>query len=113
MAVQLYGRPSVVGLVPPKSFYPPPKVSSAILRIDVYPHPAVAIDAARFFRVVRAGFTSPRKQLRNSLARGLDTSSAIASALLLRAGIEHTRRPQTLSLEEWARLAEVVGAGSA
>ena len=105
ISVQLYGKPIIVGYVPALSFYPQPKVDSAIVRIDVYPKPAVEVrDIAGFFEIVKAGFSAPRKQIRNSLALGLQVTSAEAEELLEKAGISPQRRPETLSLEEWAKL---------
>jgi 16S rRNA (adenine1518-N6/adenine1519-N6)-dimethyltransferase len=105
VSVQFYGRPSIVARVPARSFYPPPKVDSVILRVDVYDRPPVDVPGARaFFDTVRAGFSAPRKQLRNSLAQGLAVGTAETAGLLQRAGIDPTRRAETLSLEEWGRL---------
>jgi 16S rRNA (adenine1518-N6/adenine1519-N6)-dimethyltransferase len=105
VAVQFYGRPHVLFGVPPGAFYPPPKVRSAVLRVDVGEGPKVEVpNAAAFFEVVRAGFSAPRKQLRNSLAQGLGLPAAEAEALLAAAGIDARRRPQELSIEEWASL---------
>ncbi len=105
VSVQFYGRPQIIGDVPARSFYPAPKVDSAILRIDVYDEQLVAVaDKGVFFEVVRAGFSAARKQLANSLAQGLGLSKADAMALLERAGVDSRRRAETLSLEEWARL---------
>ncbi len=105
VSVQFYGRPSIVARVPARSFYPPPKVDSVILRVEVYDRPPVDVPGARaFFDTVRAGFSAPRKQLRNSLAQGLAVGPAEAAGLLGRAGIEPGRRAETLSLEEWGRL---------
>jgi 16S rRNA (adenine1518-N6/adenine1519-N6)-dimethyltransferase len=108
VSVQFYGRPAIVDYVPARSFYPLPKVDSAIVRIDLYDHPAVAVDdEAKFFRVVRSGFSAPRKQLHNSLAQGLEISAGDAVALLEEVGISQKRRAETLSLEEWARVYRV------
>lgn len=110
VAVQLYARPSRVATVLAGAFYPRPKVDSAVVRLDVYPEPRVAVaDAAPFFRVVRAGFGQKRKQLKNSLAAGLRLGASDAAAALAAAGIEATRRAETLAIEEWAVLARVVG----
>ena len=106
--VQLYGKPKIVSYVPAQSFYPAPKVDSALLRIDVYPKPAVAItDEKGFFGLVRAGFTNPRKQIANSLGQGLELPKAATLELLGKAEIEPKRRAETLTLEEWAQLWEV------
>jgi 16S rRNA (adenine1518-N6/adenine1519-N6)-dimethyltransferase len=105
VAVQLYAEARIVRTVPAAAFYPRPKVDSAVLRLDVRPAPAVAPDAPEaLLRLVLAGFKQPRKQLRNSLADGLGRAPAAAEALLRRAGIDFTRRPQTLTLAEWGTL---------
>ncbi len=105
VAVQLYAVPRIVRIVPPGAFYPRPRVESAVLRLDVRPAPAVVPAApAVFLRFVQAGFKQPRKQLRNSLAEGLGCPPAEAEAVLKAAAIAPTRRPQTLSLDEWAAL---------
>jgi len=107
ISVQLYAKPVVVTFAPANSFYPKPKVDSMVLRLDLLPEPAVAVsDVAGFFDVVRGGFSSPRKQLRNSLAQGLQLMPAQAALLLEKAGIEPQRRAETLGLEEWARIWE-------
>lgn len=105
VSVQFYGRPRLLFRVPPQAFYPPPKVRSAVLRIDVDNEPRVAVPSREgFFEVVRAGFSAPRKQLRNSLAQGLGIAPGEAEALLEAATIDARRRSQELSVEEWAAL---------
>ena len=105
VSVQLYGEPAIVGRVPPQCFFPPPEVDSAILKITVYPRPAVDIaDTESFFALVRAGFSAARKQMANSLAQGLGRPKADILPLLEKAGIVPQRRAETLSIDEWARL---------
>ena len=105
VAIQLYGRPRIIGYAPPRAFRPSPKVTSAIVRIDVYPQPLLALDSvAAFFQVVRAGFSAPRKQLRNALSHALNIAALEIEALLTEAGIDPKRRAQTLRLEEWGTL---------
>jgi 16S rRNA (adenine1518-N6/adenine1519-N6)-dimethyltransferase len=105
ISVQYYARPSIVSYVPARSFYPAPKVDSAILRIDVRSQSAVAVaDVGGFFDLVRAGFAAPRKQMANSLAQGLNSPKREVSALLERADIAPQRRAESLTLEEWAQL---------
>ncbi len=105
ISVQLYGKPRIVSYVPAQSFYPAPEVDSAILRIDLYSQPAVAVaDEKGFFELVRAGFTASRKQIVNSLVQGLGLSKTEVLALLGRADIVPQRRAETLTLEEWAHL---------
>lgn len=109
VGVQLFGRPRIVGYVPPEFFYPRPKVTSAVVHIQVYPKPALEVeDIGAFFTVVRAGFSTPRKQLRNSLANGLAVLPEQALSLLKAAGIDSRARAETLTLEEWEALYHVV-----
>ena len=109
--VQFYSQPAIVSYVPAASFYPPPKVDSAILRLDVYSQPPLiqsgVSDVASFFDIVMHGFRSPRKQLRNSLAHSLGMPPSQVASLLEKAGIEAKRRAETLSLEEWRELWKV------
>ena len=108
VSVQFYGRPRIVSRLKPAAFWPRPDVDSAVVRIDVQGRPALAVpDEASFFRVVRAGFSQRRKQLRNALGSGLGISSAAAADLLAAANIDPRRRAQTLALEEWAALSRV------
>jgi len=102
---QFYSKPTIISYVPAASFYPPPKVDSVILRLDVYPQPPIEVaDVAGFFDMVIRGFSSPRKQLRNSLAHSLEMLPSQVASLLEQAGIDGKRRAETLSLEEWREL---------
>ncbi len=86
--------------VPPGAFYPPPKVDSAVVRLTPHATPPVAVrDPDAFARVVQAAFAQRRKTLRNSL-KGVVSTEAM-SAL----GIDPVRRAETLSLQEFAALA--------
>jgi len=108
ISVQFYGAPRIMGYVPAQSFYPVPEVDSAILRIDLYPQPAVAVtDVRSFFELVRAGFTASRKQIGNSLAQGLGLPKTEVLSLLGKANIVPQRRAETLTLDEWARLWQI------
>jgi len=102
---QFYSKPAIISYVPAASFYPPPKVDSVILRLDVYSQPPIEVsDVASFFDIVMHGFSSPRKQIRNSLAHSLEMPPSQVALLLDKAGIEAKRRAETLSLEEWREL---------
>jgi 16S rRNA (adenine1518-N6/adenine1519-N6)-dimethyltransferase len=105
IAVQFYGKPSIVANVPAASFFPPPEVDSAVVKIDVYKKPLVAVDdVAGFFKLVRAGFTAARKQVANSLAQGLGITKEESLTLLAKAQIDPQRRAETFTLGEWAAL---------
>lgn len=109
VSVQFYGQAQLVHHVPAEAFYPPPKVDSAVVRIDTFAEPPVPVaDVDHFFRVVKAGFGQKRKQLKNSLTAGLSKKSAEIVAALDQAGLDPTRRAETLSLEEWGRLVEAL-----
>ncbi len=109
VSVQFYGQPRLVARIPAGAFYPPPKVDSAVVRIDVTAQPTIVLDPeldpTDFFRVVRAGFGQRRKTLRNSLSAGLGILPAQVEKALESAGIDPRRRAETLSLPEWAKLA--------
>jgi len=106
VSVQFYGRPRLLFRIKPGSFYPSPEVESAVVGIDLHATPPVPVeDTAAFFRVARAGFAQRRKQLRNSLAAGLRQSPDEVAAKLREVGVDPRRRAQTLSLEEWAKVA--------
>jgi 16S rRNA (adenine1518-N6/adenine1519-N6)-dimethyltransferase len=109
VSLQLYSRVRIIAPVPAQSFYPQPKVDSVVLRFDMLPEPAVKVgDIKGFFEVVKSGFSSPRKQLHNSLAHGLAVKPTETKLFLKRADIDPGRRAETLSLEEWAKLYEVM-----
>ncbi len=103
--IQLYGAPKILFSVPPRAFRPRPKVTSAVIRIDLCDRPAVAVNCPEsFIEFVTAGFRAPRKQLRNSLQLGLGAGAEPVLAALAAAGIAGRRRPATLSLSEWGDL---------
>ena len=103
VATQFYAEPALVCDVPPAAFRPPPKVTSAVVRLEIRPQPAVAVsDRDAFFALVRAGFSAPRKQLRNSLSQGLGVPAAAVGELLEGLHLDGSRRPETLTLDEWA-----------
>lgn len=107
VAVQYYTEPEVVLTVPPKSFLPAPDVESSVISCRVRERPAVGVrNEKMFFRVVRASFGQRRKTLGNALKGGGFSREAVRDALE-KAGIDPTRRGETLTLEEFAKLADV------
>ncbi len=91
--------------VPPQAFMPPPKVESDVILVEPWGTPPVSVLDAKIFRnVVKTVFTQRRKQLVNGM-RPLCTDSV---AVLGAAGIDPTRRPETLSLAEFAALANAL-----
>jgi 16S rRNA (adenine1518-N6/adenine1519-N6)-dimethyltransferase len=106
-SVQFYAHVSTLFRLDRAAFRPPPKVDSAVVRIDVQPEPRVLVaDQRAFFDLIRAGFRAPRKQLHNALSQGVWLPPGEANSLLTAAAIDPMRRAQTLSLEEWAALTD-------
>lgn len=111
ICVQLYGQPSIIANIPAKAFYPAPKVDSCLLLIDKikaktpYPIP----DLAQFWRVLRLGFSSPRKQLHNNIASGLKISNSAIKDSFKRVGLGDKARAQELAIEQWIKLIEKLG----
>ncbi len=106
LSVQIYGVPRLVRRVPAESFYPKPKVNSAVLHVDVYREPLTSPDEEQtLFRIARACFSGKRKQIHNTLKSNLDYSPERVELLLATVGVERSARPQSLSLEQWLKLA--------
>ena len=109
LSVQVYGEPKITARIPAGAFYPPPKVDSAVVRVDLYEAPRIPVlSLALFFRLAKAGFSQKRKTLRNALSGGMRWEPQQAQGFLEMAGIDARRRAETLSLEEWGSLTAVV-----
>ena len=105
VSVQFYGKPELITRLNPAVFWPRPDVESAVLKVEVYETPVVEVkDARNFFKVVRAGFSQKRKQLKNSLSSGLGIKNSVGKKLLEEAQIDPRRRAEKLSLEQWGAL---------
>ncbi|NPA31702.1 MAG: ribosomal RNA small subunit methyltransferase A [Chloroflexi bacterium] len=105
LQTQLHGEPRLLFRVPAGAFVPRPKVESAVVRIDARPEPRIPPEQeALFWRVARAAFAQKRKQLRNTLAAGLGLDKTAVEDWLRAAGVDPTRRAETLTWDEWARL---------
>lgn len=114
LSVQFYGQPEIIGYVPKESFYPAPKVESAILKIKLrqekLPPEIVKISAKKefiekkFWQLIKIGFSSPRKQLQNNLAAGFKLSKENVKNKLKSANLPLEIRAQDLSLTDWAYL---------
>lgn len=105
VSVQYYAQVKIVARVPRGAFYPPPKVDSAIVRLTPVARGESEADRASFFAVVRAGFSTRRKQLVNSLANGLEIERSRTLALLAESEVSPQARAETLTVGQWQRLA--------
>lgn len=103
---QLYGTVTTICTVGPRSFFPPPKVESQIIRIEFQIQPRVPVDDdAEFRRMVKAAFAQRRKTLRNALrAAGYENLDEASE----KTGIDFQRRGETLTVEEFAMLANTL-----
>lgn len=105
VAVQYYTEPELLFEVPPQSFIPEPEVTSAVVRLKLRRNKPVAlIDEEKFFKVIRAAFSQRRKTLANNL-KAFGIAGDALLALSDATGIDFRRRGETLSLQEFARLA--------
>jgi 16S rRNA (adenine1518-N6/adenine1519-N6)-dimethyltransferase len=108
VSVQFYGRATIVDRLKAGAFWPRPGVDSAIVRLELWPEPvAPQADEKAFFHIVKMGFSQKRKQLKNNL-RGLGMSATEVERAMEEASIDGRRRAETLSLEEWTVLHQVV-----
>jgi len=106
LGVQAYGEARIVARIAAGSFYPAPRVDSAVLRVDVRRPPRLGPEEARLvFRLARAGFSQPRKKLRNAMAAGMRLPPGEVEARLRRMEVSPDARAEDLSLEGWTRLA--------
>lgn len=109
ISVQLYGEPKLIMKVPAKSFYPAPKVDSAVLQISLFKKPKYDIgDEKAFFKLLRACFTGKRKQIHNTLANNLKIDKHRVAEILAAAKINPSVRPQELGIEQWVELNDMI-----
>ena len=105
VSVQFYGTPEIISYVSKNSFWPAPKVDSAIIKIT----PATgkkSIDADLFFKIVKAGFSQPRKQLAGNLSKILNIDKQKTAAWLLLNNISPNQRAETLAVKDWENLTD-------
>ena len=108
VAVRMRAEVTVIEEVGKESFMPSPKVDSEVIRLDMLDEPAVSTkDEDLFFRIVRGAFSQRRKTLLNSLgAAGIKKEDVRDT--LMETGIDEKRRAETLSLEEFAVIADTL-----
>ena len=103
--VAYYAQPRLLFTVQPGSFFPPPKVTSAVIQLVLRPQPAVKTpDEAGYFKLVRAAFGQRRKTAANSVSAGLGIPKARVMQALEAAGLSPMARPEQLTLEDFCAL---------
>ena len=112
LVAQYYSQPQKVHIVPSTVFYPRPKVSSMIIKFDIYKKPQVQVGNEKlFFSIIRASFQQRRKRLINSLSNYFREVLAKAEIenILTETSLDKNRRGETLTLEEFAKLSMAMG----
>jgi len=108
VSVQFYGKPEIFSYVSKESFWPSPKVESAILKI--IPQKERKVDSDLFFKIVKTGFSHPRKQLVNNLLAlpfnddSIKLNKEKIKGWLLKNNIQPERRAESLNVEDWIKL---------
>jgi len=121
VSVQFYATPKIISFVSKKSFWPKPKVDSAIIKIipinkfswthsrPARPKGQTSAFRILFFKIIKAGFSQPRKQILNNLSNGLKLNKDTVKSWLLKNNIQHEQRAETLSIEDWVKLTKTCG----
>jgi 16S rRNA (adenine1518-N6/adenine1519-N6)-dimethyltransferase len=108
--VQLYSEVKTLFNLKPTSFFPRPKVESSVIKIIFFKRPKVFIaDENVFFAVVRSAFGQRRKIILNSLSANLSLPKKEMELILNKVKIDPKRRPETLSIQEFANLSKALG----
>lgn len=103
VSVQFYAKAKIISYVKKENFWPKPKVDSAIIKIT----PKIVGDQTSpdlFFKIVKAGFSQPRKQLGNNLSKSLKLNREQINLWLLKNKIKPSQRAETLSVDDWINL---------
>jgi len=115
VSVQFYATPKIVFNVSKNSFWPIPKVDSAVIKIT--PRSQTSREAGGptspdlFFRIVKAGFSQPRKQIGGNLSKMLKIEKKKVDELLTKNNLSPTQRAETLTIQDWKNLTEVLPQG--
>jgi len=100
VSVQFYAKPEIISFVPKNSFWPKPKVDSAIIKLKVKKQKA-KVNKNLFFKVVKAGFSHPRKKVLRNLEKELKLNREKVEKIFLKNKINFDSRPENLSLKDW------------
>ena len=107
VSVQFYAKPKIISYISKKSFSPVPKVDSALIKI-VPKKRYKYVDIDLFFKIVKAGFAHPRKQLANNIANELKLNKQKINDLLLKNNIKPSQRAETLFIDDWIKLSNML-----
>ena len=104
VSVQFYSDPKIISYVSKKSFWPQPEVDAAVINIRTRKSNLKKAEKNLFFKIAKAGFSRPRKQLANNLSKNLGIGKIKAGEWLKKNNIRPDQRAETLSLEDWIKL---------
>jgi 16S rRNA (adenine1518-N6/adenine1519-N6)-dimethyltransferase len=107
VSVQFYANAKILFNVSKNSFWPVPKVDSAVIKIISHKI-SKNINPDLFFKIVKAGFSHPRKQLASNLSKELKIKKEEINKILLENNIQPTQRAETLYIEDWKNLAKLL-----
>jgi len=108
LSVLVYGIPRISSQIPAQCFYPPPKVDSSVLAVDLYETPPLTSEETdQLFNLAHAAFNQKRKMLRSSLRPLLGGDPDAVNSTLDQAGIDPGARPENLTLADWIRLVKL------
>lgn len=108
--VQIFGTPKIISKISAQSFYPAPKVDSAILSVDIHKEPLIESEKIQsFLKIVHAGFSHKRKTILNALTRKLaDLTKEEIEIKLNKCNVSPNARAQHLSIEDWKCLTDIL-----
>jgi 16S rRNA (adenine1518-N6/adenine1519-N6)-dimethyltransferase len=107
--VRWYSEPELLFEVPREAFSPPPDVDSAVIRLNVRKTPPVAVkNEDMLFRVIKGAFQQRRKTVLNSLCAFFAADKPAMADILAAAGVKATARAEQLTLEDFARIADLI-----
>jgi len=104
LSAQFYSDPEIIEKVDPESFFPKPKVSSAIIKLKNIQKKVPKVDEKLFFRLLKIGFSAKRKQLQNNLANGFHENKEKTQKILKNLGFSSQIRAQEMTMQNWIKL---------
>ena len=107
VSVQFYSDPKIIFYVPKSAFWPNPKVNGAVIRIETEGGKR-EVDKNLFFKIVKAGFSQPRKQILNNLTKMLKSDKEKVKSWLKECKIDCNQRAETLSIKDWLKLSKII-----
>lgn len=109
LSVQYFANPKIISYISKESFYPKPKVDSAIIKL--IPNDKITDSnqqTIKIFKTIKIGFSSKRKQLLNNLSAGFKISKDKVTEILAQSEIALKARPENLTLEQWQKLSNIL-----